>query len=154
MIIKAGLEMKLSVNIDYLERQAKEVFKALEKFSNEYFLPVNISKPKEMIIYNALKVTEPVIKYKGIYIEYITSFKSLAVEIGTKISLGEVDGCKERPTPALFYAGRLSFSFNNSDMLCPRPLEFSNRILVTVKYISYAYKLKLVTPGKKYVFLF
>ncbi|CAF4641276.1 unnamed protein product, partial [Didymodactylos carnosus] len=46
MIIKGALEKRLSDNIKYIETQAKVVLKALEKFSDDHILPVNISKTR------------------------------------------------------------------------------------------------------------
>ncbi|CAF4932124.1 unnamed protein product [Rotaria sp. Silwood1] len=88
IIIKGGLEMRLSTNIKYLEAQAKAVLKALEEFSDNHILPVNVSKTKAMIVHSAVVVQKPIIKYKDINIEYVTFFKCLGVEIGTKLGMG------------------------------------------------------------------
>jgi Reverse transcriptase (RNA-dependent DNA polymerase) len=89
IIIKGGLEMRLSANIKYLESQARVVLKALETFSDNHILAVNVSKTKAMIVHSAVDVQKPVIKYKDVNIEYVTSFKCLGVEIGTKLGMGK-----------------------------------------------------------------
>ncbi|CAF3974841.1 unnamed protein product, partial [Rotaria sp. Silwood1] len=85
IIIKGGLELRLSTNIKYLEAQAKGILKALEEFSDNHILPVNVSKTKAMFVHSAVVVQKPIIKYKDINIEYVTFFKCLRVEIGTKL---------------------------------------------------------------------
>jgi hypothetical protein len=85
LVIKGALECKLSVNIEYLEHQAKSVLKNLEKFADDHILLVNTTKTKSMIIHSAVAVSKPKIEYKGITIEYVKSFKFWRVEIGTKL---------------------------------------------------------------------
>ncbi len=89
IIIKGALEMRLSANIKNLESQAKRVLKSLEKFSDDHILPVNVSKTKAMIVHSAVAVSKPEIKYKEVKIEYVTSFKCLVVELGTKLGTGK-----------------------------------------------------------------
>jgi hypothetical protein len=88
MIIKGALEMRLSANIKYLESQAKRVLKSLENFSDNHILPVNVSKTKAMLVHSAVNVSKPDIKYKDVKIEYVTSFKCLGIELGTKLGMG------------------------------------------------------------------
>jgi hypothetical protein len=89
IIIKGALEIRLSVNIKYSEAQAKGVLKSLEKFSDDHILPINVSKTKAMIVHSAVVCSKPEIKYKEVNIEYVTSFKFLGVEIGTKLGMGK-----------------------------------------------------------------
>ena len=89
MIIKGGLESKLSVNVRCLEAQAKIVLNSLERFSDDHLLPVNQSKTKAMLVHSAVSVPKPKVKYKGKDIEFVTSFKCLGVEIGTKLGMGK-----------------------------------------------------------------
>ena len=89
MILKGGLERRLSSDVEYLQSQAKVVLKSLEKFSENYILPVNISKTKAMIIHTVVKVKRPVLKYEKKRIKYVSSFRCLRVEIGTKLGMGK-----------------------------------------------------------------
>lgn len=89
IIIKGVLEMRLSANIKYLESQARVVLKSSETFSNNHILPVNVSKTKAIIVHSAVDVQKPVIKYKDVNIGYVTSFKCLGIEIGTKLGMGK-----------------------------------------------------------------
>ncbi|CAF3150451.1 unnamed protein product, partial [Rotaria sp. Silwood2] len=70
IVIKGALELKMTDNLTYLEQQAKIVLRSLEKFANDHILPVNVTTTKGMIIHNAVTVSNPIIKYKEIFIEY------------------------------------------------------------------------------------
>jgi hypothetical protein len=90
LIIKGALEKRLSHNIKYLQYQAKAVLKGLESFSDNYLLPVNVTKTKAMLVHNAaVVVSKPEIEYKGVPIEYVSNFKCLGVHIGTKLGWGK-----------------------------------------------------------------
>ncbi|CAF3241985.1 unnamed protein product [Rotaria socialis] len=88
IVIKGALERRLSDNIKYLEKQAKEILKSLEKFADDYILPVNVSKTKAMVIHSAVVTEKPKIEYKNVQIKYVKSFKYLGIEIGTKLGWG------------------------------------------------------------------
>ena len=89
IIMNGALEKGLFDNTKCLQSQAKVVLSELEHFSENYLLPVNVTKTKAMIVHNAVNVPKPVIEYKGIQIEYVTNFKCLGVHIGTKLGWGE-----------------------------------------------------------------
>jgi hypothetical protein len=89
LIIKGALEKRLFENIEYLRFQAKAVLEGLERFSDNYLLPVNVVKTKAMLVHSAVVVPKPEIKYKGVPIEYVTTFKCLGVHIGTKLGWGK-----------------------------------------------------------------
>lgn len=42
-----------------------------------------------MIVHNAVYVSKPTLVYKDTEVEYVTSFKCLEVEIGTKLGMGK-----------------------------------------------------------------
>jgi hypothetical protein len=85
LVIKGAIELKMSDNIEYLERQAKTVLLSLERFADDHILPVNVTKTKSMIIHSAVSVSKPKIEYKGLAIEYVKTFEFLGVVIGTKL---------------------------------------------------------------------
>ena len=89
LIIKSSLENRLTENIEYLQYHAKIVLSSLEKFSDNYILPVNVVKTKAMIVHNAVIKSKPEIEYKGIQIEYVTNFKCLGVYISAKLGWGK-----------------------------------------------------------------
>jgi len=89
LIIKGALEKRLSDNTNYIGIQAKEILKALESFSDNYLLPVNVAKTKAMLVHKAVTISKPEIQYKGVPIEYVTNFKCLGVHIGTKLGWGK-----------------------------------------------------------------
>ncbi|KAF9749467.1 hypothetical protein NGRA_3469, partial [Nosema granulosis] len=80
-----ALEKRFSENIKYVEDQAKQALQALEKFAENYILPVNTNKTKAMIVHNVVASIEPELKYKNVSIEYVTSYKCLGVEICSKL---------------------------------------------------------------------
>ncbi len=85
LIMKSESEKCLSDNIEYLQSQAKTVLNILEKFSDNYILPVNVAKTKSMLVHNTVNVSKPEIEYKGIQIEYLINLKCLGVHIGAKL---------------------------------------------------------------------
>ncbi|CAF4589508.1 unnamed protein product [Didymodactylos carnosus] len=54
MVIKGALEMKLSDNIKFLQRQAKSVLKGLEKLADDHILPVNVAKTEAMLVHSVV----------------------------------------------------------------------------------------------------
>jgi hypothetical protein len=85
LVINGALEKKLSINITYLEEQARDVMIALAKFADDHILPVNIEKTKIMLIHSAVAPLRPCVEYKNVQIEYVNNFKCLGVDIGTKL---------------------------------------------------------------------
>jgi hypothetical protein len=54
LVIKEAVELKMSDNIEYLERQANSVLLRLERLAEDHILPVNVTKTKSMIIHSAV----------------------------------------------------------------------------------------------------
>jgi hypothetical protein len=88
IILSGELRNKFSRNIYELEKQAEIAMKILEKFANDYLLPVNINKTKALLIHNVVAPPYPKVKYKGIQIDFVKRFKYLGVDITTKLGWG------------------------------------------------------------------
>ena len=107
MIIKAGLEFKLSVNVRYLEAQAETALKSLARSSDDHLPPVNESKTKAMLIHSAVSVQKAKVKYNDNDIEFVPLFECLGVEIGTKLGMGENIDTRLRKVRSSYRALRL-----------------------------------------------
>lgn len=62
IIMNGALERGLLENTKCLQSQARVVLRELEHFSENYLLPVNVTKTKAMIVHNAVNVPKPVIE--------------------------------------------------------------------------------------------
>jgi len=54
ILIKGSIEKNLSENLIQLEEHAKIVLLALEKYSKDILLPMNVNKTKTMLFHNAV----------------------------------------------------------------------------------------------------
>jgi len=85
ILIKGSIEKKLSRNIVQLEEHAKIAMTALEKFSKDILLPVNIGKTKVMLFHNVVAPQHPNVYFMNQKIEYVDKFKYLGIELRTEL---------------------------------------------------------------------
>ena len=62
--------------------------KQLEKFSDDFILPVNVSKTKVLLVHSVVSPPIPNLNYKGQKLNYVKSFKYLGIYISTKLGWG------------------------------------------------------------------
>jgi len=86
--ISGDLEKCFSKNIIELEARAKRTLQRLGKFADDNTLPVNIKKTTALLIHNVVASLKQKLEFSGQAIEYVKSFKYLAVIIFTKLRWG------------------------------------------------------------------
>ncbi|CAF3248530.1 unnamed protein product [Rotaria socialis] len=64
IVVKGALKERLSDNIKYVQNRAKVALQALENFSDNYLLPVNVTKTKAMLVHNVVHATKPELEDK------------------------------------------------------------------------------------------
>ncbi|CAF1186396.1 unnamed protein product [Adineta ricciae] len=109
IVMKGAMEEKFSKNIMALEKQAELTMKILQKYADDYILPVNINKTKAMLVHDVVAPMYPKIKYKGIGIDFVKRFKYLGVDIATKLGWGIYIDNRLRKVRKIYHALRLLF---------------------------------------------
>ena len=85
VLLVGSLEKRFSQNIIELEERAKLEMKQLKKFSDDFILPVNVSKTKALLVHSVVSPPIPDLNYKGQKLNYVKSFKYLGIYISTKL---------------------------------------------------------------------
>ena len=88
IVLIGSIEKRFSQNIIELEERAKLAMKQLEKISDDFVLPVNISKTKALLVHSVVSPPIPDPNYKGQKLEYVKSFKYLGIYISAKLEWG------------------------------------------------------------------
>jgi hypothetical protein len=88
IVLVGSLEKRFSLNIIEIEKRAEIVMKQLEKFSDNFLLPVNVAKTKALLVHSVVSPQLPKVKYKQEKLEYVKTFKYLGVYISTKLGWG------------------------------------------------------------------
>ena len=88
IVLVRSLEKRFSRNIIELEERAKLTMKQLEKFSDDFILPVNISKTKAIVVHSVVSSPIQNVNYKEQKLDYVKSFKYLGIYISTKLGWG------------------------------------------------------------------
>lgn len=112
IVITSDIKKKYSENTLVLEEQAEKAMNVLEKFSDDYLLPVNIDKTKALLVHNVVAPPHPKIKYKNMKIEFVNRFKYLGVDITTKLGWGIYIQSRIKKTKNIYNALKIIFKKN------------------------------------------
>ena len=88
LIFPGSLEKKFSINIPELEARAAGGMSQLEKFSEDYLLPVNVAKTKAMLVHSVVSPLYPKVLLQSQPIDFVMKFKYLGVILTTKLGWG------------------------------------------------------------------
>ena len=109
LIFPGSLEKKFSINIPELEAQAARVMIQLENFSNDYRLPVNVTKTKAMLIHSVVSPLFPKVFYQQQSIDFVKKFKYLGGVLTVKLGWGYYIRDRLKTIRKIYYAMKIIF---------------------------------------------